>query len=249
MGEAEQPGVQSLARERGNLRTARPGSSDRSPGARAIDRIADQRVAEMGEMNPDLMGAARGEAAFDLRRMAVERALHPITGHRRFASFLPDDRHLFTVGAAAANVASDLACGRGRHTPDEGGVRAIDAACGKIARQCMVRLLCLGDDHQAAGVLVEPMHDAGSADPADAGQARAAMGQQRVDERAVGISGGRMDNHARRLVDDDQVCILKADSSAIGCAIGPASSICGRITTKFWSYRTRSDGSRKTAPS
>ena len=74
-----------------------------------------------------------------------------------------------------------------------------------------MRRLCLGDDHQAAGVLVEPMHDSRAADPADAGEARAAMGQQRVDESAVGISRGGMDNHARRLVDDDQVCILKAD--------------------------------------
>ncbi len=37
------------------------------------------------------------------------------------------------------------------------------------------------------------------------------MGDQRVDESAVGISGGGMDDEACGLVDDDQMCILKAD--------------------------------------
>jgi len=211
MSEAEQPGVQRLAGKGGNMGTHRPDASDRSPGTRAVGRIADQRVTEMGEMNPDLVGPTRGEAAFDLRRMGAETALHPIAGDRRFASFLSDHRHLFTVCAAAANIAGDLACGHCRHTPDEGGISAIDPACGKIARQRVVGRLGLGDDDKAAGALVEPMHDARSADPADAGQARAAMGQERVDESAVGVSRGGVDNHARRLVDDDQVCILKLD--------------------------------------
>ena len=154
MGKAEQAGVQSLAREAGNLRAARPGLSDRSPGTGAIDWIADQRVAEMGEMNPDLVGPTRGQAAFDLRRVDVERSLDPIPGDRRFSSSFRNDRHLFAVHAAAPDVAGDLAHGRGRHTPDKGGVRAIDPACGKIARQRVVRRLGFGDDHQAAGALV-----------------------------------------------------------------------------------------------
>src|ERR1700730_18276175 len=166
MGEAEQPGVQGLARECGNLRPARPGVSNRSPGTRAIDRIADQRVAEMGEMNPDLVGAARSQAAFDLRRMDAVCTLDPITGERRFSPSFRDARYLFAVHAAAADVAGDLARRHGRHTPDKGGVSAIDPACGKIARQRTVRHLGLGDYHEAAGVLVEPMNDPRAPDPA-----------------------------------------------------------------------------------
>ena len=64
-------------------------------------------------------------------------------------------------------------------------------------------LVGLGHDHQAGGVLVEPVHDARPLDPADAGQARAAMGDQRVDQRAGGVAGGRMHHQALRLVDDD----------------------------------------------
>src|SRR5215813_11547670 len=75
----------------------------------------------------------------------------------------------------------------------------------------MVRCLGLGDDHQPAGVLVEAMHDPWAADPTDTGQARTTMTEQRIDERAVGITGRGMDNHAGRLVDDNEVRILEAD--------------------------------------
>ena len=39
----------------------------------------------------------------------------------------------------------------------------------------------------------------------------AAMGDQGVDQRAVGIAGGRMHDEARRLVDDDEVLVLVDD--------------------------------------
>ncbi len=69
----------------------------------------------------------------------------------------------------------------------------------------------LGHHHQAGGVLVEPVHDAGPLDAADAGQAVAAMGDQRVDQRALGVAGGRMHHQARRLVDHDQRVVLVDD--------------------------------------
>ena len=51
----------------------------------------------------------------------------------------------------------------------------------------------------------------GPPDAADAGEARAAMRQQRVDQRAVRIAGRRVHDHPGRLVDHDQVRILEAD--------------------------------------
>src|SRR5437762_478546 len=134
MGEAEQPGVQSLAWEGGNRLTCRTGAGDRSPGARAVNRIADQRMTEMGEMNPDLVGPTRSQAALELRRMDFEHTLDPVPGDRRFPLFICDDGHLFAVHSAAADVTDDLARRHGRHTPNKGGIGAIDAPCGKIAR-------------------------------------------------------------------------------------------------------------------
>ena len=80
MGEAEQPGVQGLARECRRLRAASAGRGAPIAGARAIDRIADQRMAEMGEMNADLVGAAGIEAAFELRRMDPGTRARPDSG-------------------------------------------------------------------------------------------------------------------------------------------------------------------------
>src|SRR5271169_3609345 len=74
-----------------------------------------------------------------------------------------------------------------------------------------MRALGLGDDHQPAGVLVEAMDDAGPSHAADAGKAGAAMRDQRVDEGAVGVSRGGMDDEAGGLVDDEQICILKTN--------------------------------------
>jgi hypothetical protein len=53
--------------------------------------------------------------------------------------------------------------------------------------------------------------DARPLDAADPGQARAAMGQQRVDEGAVGIAGRGMDHEPRRLVEHQQVRVLIDD--------------------------------------
>src|SRR5208283_5549837 len=39
----------------------------------------------------------------------------------------------------------------------------------------------------------------------------AAMGDQSIDEGSVQVARRRMDDHAGGLVDDDQMCILKAD--------------------------------------
>ncbi len=76
------------------------------------------------------------------------------------------------------------------------------------ALMCAIRL---GDDHETACLLVEAMHDARSLDAADAGQARAAMGEQSVDKGAAVMPGGRVHNESRRLVDDNKIVILVDD--------------------------------------
>ena len=86
--------------------------------------------------------------------------------------------------------------------------RAGAAVIGELRGQRLMRLVVLGDHHQAGRVLVEPVHDARPADAADAGKARAAMGDQRVDQRAALVARGRMHDQPLRLVDDDDVVVL-----------------------------------------
>ena len=134
MGEAEQPGVQGLTGKGGNRRTCRASASDGSSGARAVDRIANQRVAEMGEMNPDLMGPTRRETALHKRSKGMERALDPIASDRWFPASFSDDGHFFAVRGAAANIADDFTHRGGRHAPNKGGIGAIHPARGEITR-------------------------------------------------------------------------------------------------------------------
>ena len=89
--------------------------------------------------------------------------------------------------------------------------RAGAAVIGELRGQRLWAQVVLGRHHQPGGVLVEPVHDAGAADAADAGQACAAMGDQRVDQRAGLVAGGGMHDQALRLVDDDDVVVLVDD--------------------------------------
>ena len=72
-----------------------------------------------------------------------------------------------------------------------------------------------GDENQAAGFLVETMHDAGTRLAADLRKLGEAV-QQRVDQRAaiaVVVGGARsgVHHHAGRLVDDGEVVVLVDD--------------------------------------
>ena len=65
--------------------------------------------------------------------------------------------------------------------------------------------------HDARGQLVEPVHNAGALDPADAGQLTLTVMQKRIDERARPAARGGMHRHASWLVDHNQVCVLVQD--------------------------------------
>ena len=82
---------------------------------------------------------------------------------------------------------------------------------GKGLGQRAVRGVGLGDHHDAAGLLVEAVHDARPLDPADARKAVAAMVDQRVDQRAGPVAGAGMHDQTGRLVDDDDVVVLVED--------------------------------------
>lgn len=68
----------------------------------------------------------------------------------------------------------------------------------------------LGDDDAAGGVLVEAVNDAGAGLSADAGEVVAVM-KEGVDEGAVGVTRGGVDDEAGGLVDDEDVRVLVED--------------------------------------
>jgi hypothetical protein len=124
---------------------------------------------------------------------------------------------------------------RGR-APGEREIGALERArapvVGELRAQRRVRLVGLGDDQQAARVLVEAVDDAGPAHAADAREAVAAMGDERVDQRAGPVAGGRMDDEARRLVDDDEVRVLEDDGERDVLALAGSGGQQGAVVSK-----------------
>ena len=92
------------------------------------------------------------------------------------------------ASAASIDAARPL-----RRAPDDRQVAALEPAVGAVGGELLgeplVRAIGLGHHQQAGGVLVEAMHDARPLDAADAGEAGAAMGDERVDQRAGGMAG------------------------------------------------------------
>ena len=73
-----------------------------------------------------------------------------------------------------------------------------------------MRGVVLRDDHQTRCAAVEPMDDPGSLLASNAAQVSDVM-QERVDERAVSMTSGGMDDHSSGFVDNQQVTILVDD--------------------------------------
>ncbi|MHC2247105.1 hypothetical protein ACVJH7_006412 [Bradyrhizobium elkanii] len=175
-------------------------------------------MAEMGEVHPDLMGPpglepAREQGGDRLAVAAGKAREHFEMGDRLAAALA--HRHLLAGVRVAVDRRVDRAVGPVRDAPDERHVAALHRAgaamVGELRGQRLVGVVVLGDHHQSRGVLVEAVHDARPLDPADAGQARAAMRDQRVDQRAAGVAGGGMHDEAPRLVDGDDVVVLEHD--------------------------------------
>src|ERR1700740_1544321 len=123
---AERSRVQGLPRKRTDLGADRSAPRKAPSCARAVDWVADQGVAAMSQMDPNLMCPTGGETASHERRMAAERALDAIARYGRFSSALVDHRHFLAVSGAAADIAGDLTLRRCGHAPNKCGIGAVD---------------------------------------------------------------------------------------------------------------------------
>ena len=83
---------------------------------------------------------------------------------------------------------------------------------GELRREAAMGAVGLCHDEEPARVLVEPVHDPRPLNAADAGEALAAMGDERVDQCAAVMAGGRMDDEPGRLVDHDELLVLMDDA-------------------------------------
>ena len=156
------------------------------------------------------MGPPGQQAAFHQRDRGAPGALDLVArGGRLAATF--DHRHALAVDRVATDRGGDLPLHLGRQAPGERQVGAVEITRGEGFGQGAVGPVRLRHDHDARGVLVEPMDNARPLFATDARQVVPRMGQQRIDQRAVQIARRRMHDEARGLVQHDQVGILEQD--------------------------------------
>ena len=185
------------------------GRADRNPaGAGAIHRVANQGMADVGQMHANLVGTARLQRTFD--QGAVQKAFeNAVMGARRFAG--PDHRHFGSLRGMAAHRRIDRAT-LFESPPRQCLVVALHRARLQLAHEIGLRFQGFGDDHQAAGVLVQPMHNTGTR---QAFQCRRVV-QQRILQGAAPVAAARMNHQSRRFVDDDQAFVLIRDVQCDG---------------------------------
>ncbi len=194
MRERELPGVQKMA-----LEAAAP----------AIDRIAGERVAEVLEVDADLVRAAGLRPALD-EVQAVAGREHAVVRHRLTAFAGEVDGHFLAVRPVAADCGVDGAAAASQRALDDGEVDLFDRAVGELPRERLVRGVVLRNRETAAGFLVQPVHDARPLHAADAGEVLA-MVQQSLHERAGGIARAGVHDEAGGLVHHEQVGVFVQD--------------------------------------
>ena len=174
----------------------------------AVGLVADDRVADGAQMHADLMSTAGGDCDPDERHsLEVPREGHAC---HRAARPARAGRHLLPVLRIAPDRLVDAPPGV-HDTPDERDVFLLDFAVLKLPRQLLVGLVVLGDDHQSRGAAIETVHDSRARLAAHSAQVLDVV-QQGVHERAARMPGPGMDDHPRRLVEDNDIRVFEDDA-------------------------------------
>ena len=122
-----------------------------------VDFVAADRMAQLGKMDADLMGAARLQPAFD-QRVIAQKFQGPDVRYRGLADVGQGRAAAAAVAPIADQAVGDrLGLDPARHHRQIAAMRGMLA---KLLRQELLGLAGPGEDDQAAGVAVQPMHRA-----------------------------------------------------------------------------------------
>src|SRR5215831_241939 len=187
------------------------------PESSAVDPIAQDGMSNMGEMHPDLVGAAGLQSAskqsghrFSISTVETIESL-PMSDGR--AAVLAH-RLLVTGMRVAAQRCVDDALWTAGRPPNERKITALEGTFGlfgKLPAERSMGVVRLRHHQQPGSVLVEAVNDARPFDPADARKAGTALCDEGVDQGAGSVSGSRMNDQALRLVDDNDRVVFVDD--------------------------------------
>ena len=175
----------------------------------AVDQIAQNGVADVGHVDPDLVGPSRLQTAADMGVAPV--ALHHFPVGHGFFGVAGGDGHLLPVGGVPADGGVDGAGVLPEGAADDGFVGPRHGVVLELGGQHGVGQIVFGDSQQSAGVLVDAVDDAGPQLAVDAGEVIAHGVQQAVDQGIVLMTDGRVDHQALGLVDHHHILVLIDD--------------------------------------
>ena len=193
MDEAQPHGVEALALE------------PRHGLFRPVDGVSQDGVAQVGHVDPDLVGAAGLQTAADVGEAGVAGDDLPMGDG---PAAIRDHRHLLPVpfvpsngGVHGAGVLPEVAHHDALIGPGQAVVR-------ELGGELLVGEVVLRRDDEARGVPVDAVDDAGALLPADAGEGVPAVVEEGVDQRPVGVARSGMHHQPLGLIDDDDVSVL-----------------------------------------
>ena len=173
--------------------------------APSINRIADHSMAEVFQVDADLVRAASLRVALH-ERLAVARFQHTIVGEC-VASPL-DDRHFLAVDGVATDRRIDFSVGHAGDSIDEGEVGFFDIPRGELIGQRAVDLFGFCDNQAARGFLVEAVDNPRALGAPDDFDARAVV-EESIGKSAFAIAGTGVHNEAGGFVDHEQVLVFE----------------------------------------
>jgi hypothetical protein len=177
----------------------------KSPSVRAapIHGVPDDRKTGRFQMDTDLVGPSGLQTRLT-QGNSGPLFEHANVRHRLTSGALTDDRHAQSVPTMTGDRTID-AKRRRRSAVDQDKIPTLDASLAQHALKAPVDLLRARDHHEPTRVAIEPVDDPWTSRVVTS---RRGHCQQAVHERPRSVPPRRMDNQARRLVDDDQILIL-----------------------------------------
>ena len=197
-----QPGsMQRLALESAEGLDELGAGARRKSAAAPIEWIAYQWIADVGEVNANLMRAPGLQ--FNTHEGMSPEPLHDaIVGDGRAA--IRPHSHPCTHTAMAADRLINRSA-PGHHAGTERNVLPLDLVFREGGNQCGVSLGRPGDDKQATGIFVEAVNEPGARHDSELRIER----QQCILQGMARVAGARVNDQSRRLVDHEQGAILK----------------------------------------
>lgn len=187
----------------------RPGAGELC-AASSVQGVAEYGVAEVLEVDADLVGASGFDLDFEVGGGAVGESGEHFPVCEGGACGEAMDGAAFAVLGMAAEGEVDGAVGGVGDAVDEGLVGFVDLAVAELVLEVFEGGGGAGEEDDAAGICVEAVDEAGAHGVADTSQV-GIWGEEGVDQGAVGVSGGGMHDEACGFIDDQEVWILPQD--------------------------------------